>query len=57
MVVPNVVGQPLVQAITILQQARLVIVQTSGNGAVLSMDPPAGTQVPVGAGVRLFATA
>jgi eukaryotic-like serine/threonine-protein kinase len=56
-VVPNVIGQPLAQAITVLQQAQLVIVETSGNGGVLSMDPPPGTQVPVGSGVRLFASA
>jgi serine/threonine-protein kinase len=55
-VVPNVVGQPLVQAITTLQQVGLAILETSGNGAVLSMDPPAGTQVPRGTGVRLFAS-
>jgi serine/threonine-protein kinase len=55
--VPNVIGQPLAQAITILQQAGLVIVETSGNGGVLSMDPPPGTLVPVGSGVRLFASA
>jgi beta-lactam-binding protein with PASTA domain len=55
--VPNVIGQPLAQAITVLQQAGLVIVETSGNGGVLSMDPPPGTQVPVGSGVRLFASA
>jgi serine/threonine-protein kinase len=56
-VVPNVIGQPLAQAITALQQVGLVIVETSGNGGVLSMDPPPGTQVPLGSGVRLFASA
>jgi eukaryotic-like serine/threonine-protein kinase len=56
-VVPAVIGQPLAQAIATLQAAGLVIVETSGNGGVLSTDPPAGAQVPVGAGVRIFASA
>jgi serine/threonine-protein kinase len=54
-IVPNVIGQPLAQAIATLQQAGLVIVETSGNGGVLSIDPAPGTQVPVGTGVRVFA--
>jgi serine/threonine-protein kinase len=54
-IVPNVIGQPLAQAIATLQQAGLVIVETSGNGGVLSIDPAPGTQVLVGTGVRVFA--
>jgi serine/threonine-protein kinase len=55
--VPNVIGQPLAQAITVLQQAGLVIVQTSGNGTVLSIDPAPGAVVRAGTGVRVFASA
>ncbi|MGH9116343.1 MAG: protein kinase domain-containing protein [Acidimicrobiales bacterium] len=56
-VVPNVIGQPLAQAIAALQQVGLVIVETSGNGGVLSTDPPPGAQVPLGTGIRVFASA
>jgi serine/threonine-protein kinase len=55
--VPNVIGRPLAQAITMLQQAGLVIVQTSGNGNVLSTDPGPGAVVTYGTGVRIFASA
>jgi serine/threonine-protein kinase len=55
--VPNVIGRPLAQAITVLQQAGLVIVEASGNGAVLSTDPAPGTVVRAGTGVRVFASA
>ncbi|MGH9244694.1 MAG: PASTA domain-containing protein [Acidimicrobiales bacterium] len=55
--VPPVVGMPLAQAITALQQAGLVIAETSGNGQVLSTDPPPGTVVPRGSPIRIFASA
>lgn len=55
--VPPVVGLPLAQAIATLQQAGLVITETSGNGAVLQTDPPAGAVVPRGSGIRIFASA
>ena len=49
-VVPAVIGQPLAQAIATLQAAGLVIVETSGNGGVLSTDPPRRGPGPDGSG-------
>jgi serine/threonine-protein kinase len=52
---PDVVGRSAEEAKAILEQAGMVVAVTGPGGTVRTMFPPAGTKVPPGSTVTLFA--